>query len=727
MNRQIVGLSVDKVQTFLAETVNSHVQEKQTEGKTLSNIKSSSKEISVRFFDDINDKFAIEEDEYLLRCSGVVIFYTSLPEVEIEERLNQLFCQYYCDSKGQKLLKYVMFPVDNRTEIEALQEAKKRLKQSTYSSQIIQKNRALLFDFQVSQENTQATNNSTNRYDNEQNNNEKESEAYTMFADSINALYCGDTEQKQPEDMDDILTKKKNRDNSNRFRIAVIKADLDGMGDMFKHIQEYKTYQEVSKRLYEDISLEGLHKIANKCKPENKDKWLFPFYIAGDDIFFAVEISDMLAGIQVCQELLKRLKERLKPYLKEYKNLRLSISIGVEITYNRQPIRYYLEMVDRQLKVAKQNNLPEGIIASDKLNELLNGKIAIGGHTFFDVDYKEVKNLEQSMKQKVNKDMKLFPVWCYFLNDVKTLQYIKSDGSMNKQLGTSGFFYSLLEKLTDSEAIKNDRSYINHLLYSLAPEYMERTDSLWKYEMILKANILKQLGLTVEGNKDNLSTQVGYGNNILLNKNQKKRLEAYLRLMLLFSDSRFDVMKCHGIQDDKLIGDNRIDEAEKTLLSKALNYSYHNLLKGSLRDYFVRPDKNKKNNNEKSYRTMKIGTSMLHKFREVDKTTLDKVIQLLSIENVNKDDKIQDKNEFEQMLSLENEWTADYVESLMVFYKYNEAYINYKKKPKEVNSRNNNNRNNNNRNNNNNNNNKNDKNKSNYNSNKNKNITKPGR
>lgn len=57
-NGYVVGISVDKVQTYLTEAINAHVQEKQTEGATLKSIMNSSREISVDFFATIQNTFS---------------------------------------------------------------------------------------------------------------------------------------------------------------------------------------------------------------------------------------------------------------------------------------------------------------------------------------------------------------------------------------------------------------------------------------------------------------------------------------------------------------------------------------------------------------------------------------------------------------------------------------------------------------------------------------------
>ena len=58
--KQIVALSVDKVQAFLTETIHSHVQEKQTEQATLKSIMNASREISEGFHNVIKSQTAVQ-------------------------------------------------------------------------------------------------------------------------------------------------------------------------------------------------------------------------------------------------------------------------------------------------------------------------------------------------------------------------------------------------------------------------------------------------------------------------------------------------------------------------------------------------------------------------------------------------------------------------------------------------------------------------------------------
>lgn len=354
-NDYIVGLSIDKVQTYLTEAIHAHVQEKQTEEDTLKSIMNSSKAISSDFFATIEKAFVGYEKKVLLYCSGVYIFTCSLPEKDIENKLNELFLHYYRSSQGKKLLRYVFFAAEKYDEIKSIQEAKKQLKQSKYFNKIMEKNKDILFSFSIKEESSEKSGKSTNDY--------------PIFAKDINALFREEETQ-----------------NENSFRIAVIKADLDGMGDMFKGISDYNIYKKTSKIISENVSLESLHRAAKDIQSDDGIGWIFPFYIAGDDIFFAVSIANMINGVNVCRKILNTIKQDL---LEVSLSDRISMSIGIEVTFNNQPIRYYLDMVEAQLKNAKQASCPKN------LEKFLYLKISIGGLTFLDIDYDNFKSYKK--------------------------------------------------------------------------------------------------------------------------------------------------------------------------------------------------------------------------------------------------------------------------------------------------------------------------------------------
>ena len=127
MNKQIVALSINKVQSFLFDTILSHAQEKQAETDTLNHIMTASNEISIDFARKIRENFQVKNNEELLYCSGVFIFQCTLEEEFIDKKLNNLFLEYYRESQGKKQLRYVYFPRENLSELDAIKKAKQLL------------------------------------------------------------------------------------------------------------------------------------------------------------------------------------------------------------------------------------------------------------------------------------------------------------------------------------------------------------------------------------------------------------------------------------------------------------------------------------------------------------------------------------------------------------------------------------------------------------------------
>lgn len=677
--KQIVALSVDKVQAFLTETIHSHVQEKQTEQATLKSIMNASREISEGFHNVIKRKFPdtkVDEDENkLLSCSGVYIFKCGLPVEAIEAKLNELFLAYYHSSQGQKLLKCVFFPEGKYNRIEAIQEAKKRLKQSGYLNERIEKNKETLFSFStVDKKNTGVMDE------------EAKPMEFPMFARDINALFS-----------------KEESANENHFRIAVIKADLDGMGNMFKKIDGYDDYSKVSKILNEEVCLKGLHE-SIKGESNGRTGWLFPFYVAGDDIFFAVSVKNLIKGIEACGNILSRINGRLEKELPRRKDptiLKLSMSIGVEITFNREPIRYYMERVESQLKKAKETD-------PASLGEFLKTKISICGLTYLDIDCAELKKHKENLSYK----LQAIPIWNFFRRDVKLLNYMRAEGNgYNEILGTPGFFYTLLERLSVKSVRECDMRYINSVLYHLLPRFTKALDKEKRnLELLLNAGILSQLFFKKKEG----------GVKIVLDSNTRRRLETYLRLMLLFSDSRFGITDdADSAAEQKLYTykDEELDNAREYLFSKSTDYLYKEILikkDKCLTKVFANEEcyqvkvagRDKTGRGKRSYlQKLKIEKSMFVKLRELAKVSNDearrKAINMIELRNKDTKQEIQklnddrksigkdpinlffDKDKFWDLTQKSDAWNEDFVDSLMLLYKYKELTIPKKELKKE--------------------------------------------
>lgn len=490
-----------------------------------------------------------------------------------------------------------------------------------------------------------------------------------MFVKDINALFCAAEVDNSKQDP-----------NPNHFRVAIIKADLDGMGDMFKKIAEYKDYHIISEVLKKRISLDGLHKAAEANRPSDRDDWLFPFYVAGDDIFFAVSVVNLARGIDVCKKLLMDVNNALTD---AGISTKLSISIGVDITFNRQPIRYYLDMVEGQLKHAKD------AICPIELNKFLDAKIAIGGLTYFDVDNSKVKIYKQTLKCLRHKSCNTNPK--YKCNNCSNVNSEQSE--CRGLIGTPSFFYTLLERLTDETVRNNNTKYINNLPFHLLPKYLDSPiEQRWKSELILNAGIINQL-----------YKKRDKGSVIELCDETKHRLETYLRLMILFSDTRFKSFKDKKTNSN-LLNEDRLKHAKKVLLTKIPPHLYQNELRGSLRKFFIIKDKFTKSTVQDGaptseedtiipyYRMLRIEKSMFFKLRETEKISIERAAAMLSLNNskteidMDLETSIDDlktkpvyhmpfkEKEFCQKARARSEWNPDYLDSMMLFYEYQNDY-----------------------------------------------------
>lgn len=705
MNEYIIALSIDKVQTLLFEVIHSHEQEKQKETGTLKHIKSASEKISDGFFKDVDKAFEKFTKEILLECSGVVIFKCSgITEDEIIKHLDQLFQKYYSESQGQKILKYTYFIAENhynddKNNILNVQKAKSKLKTSECTSKIIESNKDILFSFQDVKKVNNINNDLSNTKD-------------KLFVQGINELY--------PYEENNT----KNPYEANHFPIAVIKADLNGMGNMFASINDYGEYKRVSDILKENISLDGLHDAAENTCQDNDAAWIYPFYVAGDDIFFAVSVTNLFKGIDVCRQMvitinnaLIKINEDNKTNIKNKSDIKkLSMGIGVSITFNREPIRYYLESVNEQLDKAKEAVCPE------TLQKFLQTTIAINNQTFFDVDYDETKNENGenykgkfkyeyiNKKKDIDKDLNSNPIWSSFEEDIKDFQSLNSDKEMREQICSTSFLYSLLEKLSsikicdkdvsennDKISLEKELEYISILLYSLRLKHLDNSNIRNK-ELIFKSRIIKQLYAVL--NKDEDKNKIKkkykkankkiYKDTIVLNDNLKHRLETYIQLLILLTDPRYNLNSIeHSSEDSEK---SQIENAHKFLLKETINYLYEKLYKydSNLLNIIIKKDDPKNNNSSDIYfKRLNIEKSMFFKLRDTDKVSIEKAAELIKLKNQvcqNKDSNVTKENKkntsshmcFDEdkfKKAAKNSWNSTFIDSLMLLYQYNEMNI----------------------------------------------------
>ena len=680
MGQYVVAISIDKVQAFLYHMLQAEIQEHQSDSGSLSDIIRSSMFISNQMYEDVgiegsSGEFSGHIIEKLLVCSGMCIFTTSLEEEKILQRLDRLFERFYLQNSGQLLLKYVYFEKKiacNEDKLSAIRECKSELRKQKWLNHIIKRNQNLLFEFP--DENTK--NSQTNRRDSH--------EVYPAFAPTINALF---TEEVS--------------DNPNHFRIAVIKADLDGMGHLFDNIRNYNVYDAISKTLTSYINFNYLHELTKEMQRKDRDFKLYPLYMAGDDLFYAVPVSKLLNGVKISKDILDKVNEEIEKICNRHNvpTLQLSISIGIDFTFNREPIRYYYERVQRQVECAK--SAPP--LKKDKKTATASyAKVCINHYVFYDGQTSD--NIH-------------YPSWMHFRNNVKRLKIAMEEG-----FAAHHFLYGLLNKIQDRTINSSSVKYSNAVLYHLLPKYLDSgNENLRNAELLLIDSIIEQLLVPApkseqnkrHGSKPSSKKRRPRSENILSFENeQRKRLERYIRLLLLFSDTRFQITGNSEVTIDFGKHQSRV---KSRLFNKTMKYMFHISLgqpdrqKSSnnkhdmtrMRDLFVKEARYKPDDSAKTYpvsvyRTLRISGSMFHRFKKMDKQQIAAVADMIRATNTMTKEEIEqqeiernqqkkappglyyDHEKFLELAQRTKMWTNDYIDTLFIFYKYKELSIRFK-------------------------------------------------
>lgn len=698
MEKYVVAVSIDRVQTFLYEVLYSRVQDKQTNSGTLSTIIESSQMISGQFYKDIgiegNGPFAGDIDEQLLTTSGNCIFITSLPESQISKNLDEIFEKYYKRYSGQLLIKYIYFPLadlqlshqadgEELYKLNAIKESKRRLREDACLNEIIERNQDLLFNFPAPLE----TNSDSESALSQAKSPSDWENAFSAFSQTINQLY---------DDQD--------AENENHFRIAVIKGDLDGMGELFKSIQNYDTYNAVSKLLNEYVSLQNLHQITQQFQKQDAEEQrdrlrLYPLYIAGDDIFFAVPASQLSAGINICKHILKQLNEGIIQAVQEDKqggmNIELSMSIGVDFTFNREPIRYYYARVQKQLEMAKQEASHPKVTKNYRPVHCM--KISINHLVFHDYEEDKGSRRKEGVSDDSSENNADLLTWKTIVHGVERLKHAMSCG-----FAAHHFLYGLLNKITDPETYNSNLKYSNAVFYHLIPQHLESgNEQLREAELWLLKSIIDQIMRRTE--KRDKEGKLISTRNIFLDDEHKKRLEGYVRILLLFTDPRFN-------KSTQSIRFNAT-QVKSDLFNKPLKYIYETSLGSSavqsLRDVFIKADyyvpKDFENKKKKGrapkvgiYRTLRISNSLFHRIKHNYLNHPETVAKLIAAANPQTLDEVEnllekskqehkalpslafDSQEFLQATSNPEVWTTDHVDALSVFYKLKDKSIQLK-------------------------------------------------
>ena len=395
-----IAIAVEKVQRYIFQVIDKN----QADEKTLRNIISASNDVARRILKEIEIEFNLDDQQAgdknkILWISGKVVFLSKQPKEEIKIKLKKLYQKIYVDYQGDIFLNYVAFaiPDDKKDNMQILRRAERLLKESATKSQVIKDNSEVLFSF-------------------------KEPDSKCP-----NHLF----ENKRKENvfltnMDELVVPDENHEtDSSDGKIAVVKADINNLGSIMKEINDdYNKYLQVSKLLSEKISIDNLRGMVIKSKKIRKysveeesekaesgeilKKSILPFYVAGDDIFYAVRINALFESIKVLHNTIKDINQELKKIQGESGKIELSIAIGVVFVNNHQPVRYYNQMVEKELSVAKKNmkeqkslNSVVGISMAGNLFYIYKEGLGHGENDSFFRFCNEVGELKEIMEEKI--------------------------------------------------------------------------------------------------------------------------------------------------------------------------------------------------------------------------------------------------------------------------------------------------------------------------------------
>ena len=377
----IVVIAVEKVQKYIFQ----QIDQNQTDEKTLRSIILASENVATSILKEIEDKFKLEkgaatgEGDKILWISGKVVFRSELSKDEIRNNLKELYQKIYTDYKGNIFLNYIVFPAEDKEEMKILEDADDLLKSNVTKSQVIKDNSELLFRFKelkIEKQNQVV---------------ERQENVEDIFLTNMDDLVA--------------LDEKHETDSSNG-KIAIVKADINNLGKTMKEIEDYDQYLQLSKLLAEKISLNNLKEKIYEV--EVLKKKMIPFYVAGDDIFYAVRIDALFDSIQVLHSMIEEINQTIKDRQNGDNKTELSLAVGVFLVNNHQPIRYYRQMVEKELSQAKKKMKTEkafyavvGVCMANNLFYIYKERFGFGENDGFYRFRRELKELHKMMDERV--------------------------------------------------------------------------------------------------------------------------------------------------------------------------------------------------------------------------------------------------------------------------------------------------------------------------------------
>jgi|GEM_PF-671846 len=400
----VIAISIEKVQRYIFQVIDNN----QADEKTLRNIISASNDVANNILKEIESKFNLNEGQSgdgnkILWISGKVVFRSKEPKEVIKTKLKELYQKIYADYQGNIFLNYTFFPIETNDYIKILREAERLLKESETKSQVIEDNNELLFSFK-----------------------ELGSKNYNQLLENGR-----DKENVFLTNMDDLVIMDENHEtDSSDGKIAIVKADINNLGRIMKKNCNYDEYLQVSDLLLEAVSIDNFRKMVKNSmqtkdsnilkKGDNEEnnelqqdeeifeKTILPFYVAGDDIFYAVRINALFDSIKVLHKMINEINQKLDEIQNKANKIELSIAVGVVFVNNHQPIRYYRQMVEEELSAVKKNmkknksfNSVVGVSIAKNLFYIYKNGFGYGESDGFFRFCNEVRELRKMMDEEI--------------------------------------------------------------------------------------------------------------------------------------------------------------------------------------------------------------------------------------------------------------------------------------------------------------------------------------
>lgn len=173
--------------------------------------------------------------------------------------------------------------------------------------------------------------------------------------------------------------------------IAVLKADVDGMGNFIKNsdvTDSFENFDLFSKTLDNFFSLY----IPKQMEEEFKNT--YTVFAGGDDLF-------LLGSWNVILELARFIKEEFKEFVKDKKTEKLTISFGIAMAKPSKPISYLASETEALLEKSKEYKENEG----DKIIHQKDAITFFGETVKWDNYNKVFKELESAFKLFEDKDI----------------------------------------------------------------------------------------------------------------------------------------------------------------------------------------------------------------------------------------------------------------------------------------------------------------------------------